>query len=83
MLAAAGLNTRLFVGGNNELILLQCAALPLARVPVQDAARLGSEVWITGKDPTAALPGRMASSRSQRHGVLPLTEATNPLCWTC
>ena len=27
--------------------------------------------------------GRMASSCNQRHSVLPLMEATKPLCWTC
>jgi hypothetical protein len=27
--------------------------------------------------------GRMASSCNQRHRVLPLMEATRPLCWTC
>jgi hypothetical protein len=56
MLAAAGLNARL-IGRNHELIVLQCAALPLAGVQVEDAPRLGSEVWIARKHPTAVIPG--------------------------
>src|SRR6188472_1448562 len=57
MLAATGLNARLFVGGNHELILLQRAALPMASVQIQDAASLAGEVRIAWKDPTAVIPG--------------------------
>jgi hypothetical protein len=56
MLTATRLDTRLFVGGNNKLIFLQCTALPLASVQVQNSAGLASEVRITWKDPTAVIP---------------------------
>src|SRR5262249_53893847 len=55
--AAAGLNARLFIGGNNELIRFQSAALPVSGVQIENAARLGGEVWVAGKDPAAVIPG--------------------------
>src|SRR5262249_7563643 len=51
MLAAARLNARLFVGRNDELVLLQHAALPTAGIQIQDAACLAGEVRIAWEDP--------------------------------
>jgi hypothetical protein len=36
MFAAAGLNPGLFIGGDHEFVILQCAALPLACMGVGD-----------------------------------------------
>ena len=56
MFAAAGLNAGLLIGGDDELILLEGTALPLARIQVQHATGLGSEIWIARKYPTAVIP---------------------------
>jgi hypothetical protein len=49
MLAAAGLNAGLFIGGDHELIILQRPALPLAGVEIQHAPGLGGEIRVAGK----------------------------------
>jgi len=49
LLAAARVNARLFIGGDDEFILLQSAALSLAGVSIQHPARLGSEIRIAWK----------------------------------
>src|SRR4051794_35424698 len=56
MLAAAGLNAGLFIGGDHEFVILQCAALPLAGIQIQHPASLGGEIRIAWKDPTAVIP---------------------------
>jgi len=49
LLAAARVNARLFIGGDDEFILLQSAALSLAGASIQHPARLGSEIRIAWK----------------------------------
>ena len=56
MLAAAGLNAALFIGGDHEFIIFQGLFLPLAGVEIQYAPGLGSEVWVAGEYPTAVIP---------------------------
>src|SRR5260370_23349 len=57
MLAAAGLNAGLFICGDHEFVILQCAALPLACIQIQYAASLNGEIGIAWKDPAAVIPG--------------------------
>jgi hypothetical protein len=57
MFADASLDTGLLVGTDDELVRFQVSALPLARIEVEDAPRLGSEVGISREDPGAVLPG--------------------------
>ena len=56
VLAAAGLNARLLVGRQDEFVVLQATALPLAGVEVEDPPGLDREVRIAREDPTAMLP---------------------------
>ena len=56
MLATASLNAGLFVGGNDKVGGAERDSLPQAFIEVQDAPRLGCEIWVAGKDPTAVLP---------------------------
>jgi len=80
MLAAAGLNTRLFIGGDDEFIVFKSHPLPFTGIQIQHAASLGREIGIARKNPAAVIPGSSASSCSQRQSVLPLTDATRPVC---
>ena len=64
MLATASLNAGLFVGGNDKVGGAERDTLPQAFLEVQDASRLGCEIWVAGKDPTAVLP-RTKSIRIQ------------------
>ncbi len=57
MLAAAGLNAGLFICGDHEFVIFQCAALPLAGIQIQHTASLVGEIRIAWKDPTAVIPG--------------------------
>ena len=68
MLAAAGLNAGLFIGGDDEFVVLQRAALPLAGVQIQYAPGLGGEIRIAREDPTAVIP--------RANSVLMATSAT-------
>jgi hypothetical protein len=56
LLATASLKARLFVGGNDKIGGAERDSLPQAFLEVQDASRLGGEIWVAGKDPTAVLP---------------------------
>ena len=56
MLATASLHTGFFVGGNDKVGREERDSLPPAFLEVQDASRLGGEIWVAGKDPTAVLP---------------------------
>src|SRR5580692_1680826 len=56
MLATASLHAGLLVSGNDEVGRRKRDSLPQAFIEVQDAPRLGCEIWIAGKDPTAMLP---------------------------
>ena len=56
MLATAGLNAGLFIGGDHEFIILQRPVLPLAGIEIQHLPGLGGEVRVTGEDPTAVVP---------------------------
>jgi len=55
--AAASLNAGLFIGGDHEFVVLQCATLPLAGIQIQHPASLHCEFRIAWKDPTAVIPG--------------------------
>ena len=55
--AAAGLNAGLFIGGDDEFIVLQRLVLPLAGVEIQYAPGLGGEVWVARENPAAVVPG--------------------------
>lgn len=57
MFAAAGLNTRLLVGRDDELIRLQRLSLPLAGIQVEHATGLGGKIRIAREDPTPVIPG--------------------------
>ena len=54
--ADPGLDARLLVGTDDELVAPERAAVPLAGVEVEDACRLGPEVGVTGEDPAAVGP---------------------------
>src|SRR5262245_60846945 len=54
---AAGLNTRLFVCGDDVIIGAQRSALPDAFVKIEDGSGLVGKVRIAGKDPAPMLPG--------------------------
>ena len=56
MLATASLHAGFFVGGNDKVGREERDSLPPAFIEVQDACRLGCEIWVAGKDPTAVLP---------------------------
>jgi hypothetical protein len=56
LLATASLNAGLFVGGKDKVGREERASLPAAFIEVQDASRLGCEIWVAGEDPTAVLP---------------------------
>src|SRR3984893_1306468 len=55
--AAASLNARCFIGGDDELVILQRRALPLSGIQIQYAPGLGGEVWVAREYPTAMVPG--------------------------
>jgi hypothetical protein len=52
----ASLQAGLFVGGNDKVGREKRNSLPQTFIEVQDASRLGREIWVAGKDPTAMLP---------------------------
>jgi hypothetical protein len=54
---AAGLNTRLFVSGDDVIIGAKFGALPDAFIEIEDRPGFVGEVWIAGEDPTSMLPG--------------------------
>ena len=54
--ASAGLDAGLFVGRNDELVLLQGLALPDSLVEIQQASGFERELRVTGKNPTAMKP---------------------------
>jgi hypothetical protein len=56
--------------------------LPLSAVEIQHASGLGGEVRVAGEYPTTVIP-RPNRVFMQPAPLLPLTEATRPLCWTC
>jgi hypothetical protein len=78
MAADPGLDARLLVGADDELVVLEPAAGPLAGVEVEDARRLRPEVGVPGKIQLRWVQGLIASSLSQRQTVVSLIEATNP-----
>lgn len=57
MTALDGLDTGLFVGGENTICGLQWLALPEALIEVEDATGLDLEIGIARKDPAAMGPG--------------------------
>src|SRR5579859_3466853 len=54
--ADAGLDARLLVGADDELVVLERAAIPLAGIEVEDARRLGREVGVAREDPAPVGP---------------------------
>jgi hypothetical protein len=46
----------LFVGGNEKVGGAERDSSPLAFIEVQDASRIGCEIWVARKAPTAVLP---------------------------
>lgn len=79
--ATAGLNAGLFIGGNDEFVVLQRPALPLAGVEIQYAAGLGGEVRVAREYPTAVVsrpngilmqpaPPRAAADRGNQTALL-------------
>src|SRR5260370_18701828 len=56
LLAPTSLHAGLFVGGNDKVGGAERDSFPPAFIEVQDASRLGREIWVAGKDPTAVLP---------------------------
>ncbi len=53
----AGLDARLLVGADDELVALERPAVPLAGVQVEHAGRLALEVGVAREDPAAVGPG--------------------------
>ena len=80
MLAAAGLNAGLLIGRDDELIFLQGFAFPLTAIQIQNASRLGGKIRIPRKNPTPVIPGPNGILMQPAPKVIPLTEATRPLC---
>src|SRR5262245_118643 len=71
----ACLNARFFIGTEDVVLGTQGAALPLARIQIQNGARLLGKVRITGKDPVLVAPGlERISVQDPPHGT-----ATNRL----
>ena len=56
MLAAAGLNTGLFISGNHEFIVEEGSAAPTPLIQIEDASRFTGEVGVAREDPTAVIP---------------------------
>jgi len=56
LLATASLHAGPFVGGNDKVGREKRNSLPQTFIEVEDASRLGCEIWVAGKDPTAMLP---------------------------
>ena len=54
--ADAGLDARLLIGADHELVVPEPPSFPLARVQVEDARRLGSERRVAREDPAAVGP---------------------------
>ncbi len=54
--AAASLNAGLFIGGDDEFVILQRPTLPLSGVEIQYTASLGGEVRVAREYPTAVVP---------------------------
>ena len=85
LFSAPGLNTRLLVSRDHEVISAQCSALPHALIEVKDGTGFGSKVGVTREDPASMLPwtesvgaepapqGRAADFRDEalRNHVLP------------
>jgi hypothetical protein len=44
------------IAPNYSFAVRTAAALPKAFIEVEDSSRLGGEIWVAGKDPTAVLP---------------------------
>jgi hypothetical protein len=57
VLATTALHAGLLIGGDDEPILFEGAALPLARISIEHTARLGSKLGIARKYPAALIPG--------------------------
>jgi hypothetical protein len=64
VLADAGLDGGLLVGGDHELVGPQRGVAEAAGVEVEDAGRLGTEVGVAGEDPAPMLP-RLDRIRTQ------------------
>ena len=56
VLAAAGLDAGLFIGGDHEFVILQRPALPPSGVEIQYAPGLDGKVRVSGKYPTSVGP---------------------------
>src|SRR5580693_7731004 len=70
MLATASLHAGLLVSGNDEVGRRKRDSLPQAFIEVQDAPRLGCEIWIARKNPTAML------SRPKGVGIQPAPQGS-------
>jgi len=57
VLAAPRLNAGLLICGNDELIIYQADAFPIAGIQNQEAASFVGKVGITREDPTPVIPG--------------------------
>lgn len=55
--AGSCLDAGLLVGRDHKLIVLQCLAVPKARVEIQDAARFQGKVRVARENPSSVLPG--------------------------
>ena len=80
---ATGLNTRLFVCGDDVIIGVQWSALPDAVVKIEDGSSFVGKFGSRGKIQLRCFQGRRASLLSQRHRVAPLISATRPCEITC
>lgn len=52
-----GLNAGLFVGGDNELVVLEGFVAPDPLMEIKNTAGLAGEIRVPWKDPTAVIPG--------------------------
>src|SRR5215469_15864538 len=56
LFTASCLNTGFLIGGDDELRALQRFSVPEPGIKIEDTSCFGSEIWISGKDPTSLLP---------------------------
>ena len=78
MPAPPSLDAGLFVCRQHAIGWVEPFSLPEALIQIQDASRFLCKARISGKDPAAMVPGRIASSDNQRQRVVLPTAATRP-----
>ena len=75
---AAGLNTRLFVCGDDVIIGTEWSALPETFIKIKDGTGFVGEAWIARKDPASMLPRAkgIAAEPAPQRGAADLSDQT-------